>query len=189
MSTCLLYKLVYGLRISLGRIGPHIHTYVIRVAYSSPLVHLWSVLYTSSTMHIFARMHIDVLTIPGPVNLQGSMALPPVWARISLTDAATEERTLFRFRVSSLVGASSRMAPSENVEKLSDYVPWPHKCIWIARQIGRGNKRAIIAHARKDICGQVPLPRATNRKRKSRVFSWVCSAIRSLTPNEGSSGK
>lgn len=54
-----------------------------------------------------------VLTIPGPENLHGSIALPPDCARTSLTDAVTEERTLFLF--SSLAGFSLRTAPSGNI--------------------------------------------------------------------------
>lgn len=79
----------------------------------SPLVHTspTSLVYIIYRTYTFACIHIcGVLTIPGPENLQGSIALPPDCARTSLTDAATEEGTLFLF--SSLAGFSLRTAPS-----------------------------------------------------------------------------
>lgn len=73
-------------------------------------------LYTSFTERTYVRLctyMFGVLTIPGPENLQGSIALPPDCARTSLTDTASEGRTLFLF--SSLAGFSLRTAPSGNI--------------------------------------------------------------------------
>lgn len=117
-------RLWYDTHTSLVFIGPYVIPYTIPDARSfcihergeerwSPLVHTspTSLVYIIYRTYTFACIHIcGVLTIPGPENLQGSIALPPDCARTSLTDAATEEGTLFLF--SSLAGFSLRTAPS-----------------------------------------------------------------------------
>ena len=115
-------KLMYDAYTSLVFIGPYIIP-----AYKptcSLCIYDWVHLYASCLpcIHhlerIYLRVYIcGVLTIPGPVNLQGSIALPPVCARTSLTDTATEERMLFLS--SSLADFSLSIAPSRNIENHS----------------------------------------------------------------------
>lgn len=117
-------RLWYDTHTSLVFIGPYVipvynprcskllHTRT-RRGVGSPLVHASPTSLVYIRTYTLASIHMCILTIPGPENLQGSIALPPDCARTSLTDAATEERTLFLF--SSLAGFSLRTAPSGNI--------------------------------------------------------------------------